>query len=70
MSNFFCSILEITENNVLDFLFQIFKILSRVQVVASRKSTLQNSLEASRSFVTFLSLPFLKVVTADWLIYG
>jgi len=26
MSNFFCSILEITEKNVLDFLFQIFKI--------------------------------------------
>jgi len=27
MSNFFCGILEITEKNVLDFLFQILKYL-------------------------------------------
>jgi hypothetical protein len=31
---------------------------------------LQNLLEASRSFVTFPSLPFLEVVTANWLSYG
>jgi hypothetical protein len=44
--------------------------LSRARVVVSRKSTLQNLLEASRSFITFLSLPFLKVVATDWLCYG
>jgi hypothetical protein len=31
---------------------------------------LQNLLEASRSFITFLSLPFLKAVATDGLCYG
>jgi hypothetical protein len=33
-------------------------VLSRARVVVSRKSTLQNLVEASRSFITFPSLPF------------
>jgi hypothetical protein len=48
----------------------ILVLLSRARVVVSRKSTLQNLLEASRSFITFLSLPFFKVVATDWLCYG
>jgi hypothetical protein len=55
--NFFC-------------LSYFFCVLSRARVVVSRKSTLPNLLEASRSFITFLSLPFLKVVATDWLSFG